>query len=63
MQGEQYLSVKYDDIFGSLTEQKETVKVLARYWRYETNYSTIAYRWTKTLTKLYSYTVNVVFVK
>ena len=31
MQGEQHLSVKYDDIFVSLTEQRETVKVLARH--------------------------------
>ena len=30
MQGEQHLSVKYDDIFGSLAEQREAVKVLAR---------------------------------
>jgi len=37
MQGEQHLSVKYDNIFVSLTEQK----VLALYWKYETNYSTL----------------------
>ena len=30
MQGDQHLSVKYDDIFGSLAEQREAVKVLAR---------------------------------